>query len=386
MVAIISVAVSCAGHSTKREPPSAATPQRTLFPAELAWSRDVEEAPTATPTADRTHVFVPLEKRVLAFDRETGDTAWAADVATRWPLIPVGRTIYALSNDRLVQLDAATGAVVEQAELPGTPTGPAAQGEDVLIIPIAPASLVAWHIRESRVIWNQTVPAATQLKPVLVGDTVFAALTDDHVTALALADGANQWTTKLTGTPRVLAASRTVVLVGSSDRLLYALRPATGALNWTIRAVSDIIGANADEARVYVTTLDNTVRAFDATHGGRRWKTVVDTRPTVPPQMTMDGLIVAGADSRLLLLATATGRKAGTHALPDTTIVRDPPVVLEGREADHVAMVVMLGGPLGGQIVGIRPKPPEPEKPAAGDKAASAPATPAAQTAAPPTP
>src|SRR5678816_1012729 len=119
MVVSVSVAVSCAGHSTKREPPAPASSQRALFPADLVWTRVMEEPPAASPTANRTHIFLPLEGRVLAFDRETGDTAWAADVSTRWPLIPVGDAVYAFANDRLVQLDAMTGSLVSQTTLPG---------------------------------------------------------------------------------------------------------------------------------------------------------------------------------------------------------------------------------------------------------------------------
>jgi outer membrane protein assembly factor BamB len=388
MIAIVSVGVSCAGHSTKREAP-AAPPQRTLlFPADMAWTRPLEQAPTAALTADRTHVFLPLENRVLAFDRETGDTAWAADVATRWPVAPADRAIYALTSDRIVQLDPMNGSITGQSALPGTPTGPATRDGDVFIIPIAPTSVMAWHVRESRVIWTRTLPAEAQLQPVVTGNTVFAALADGHVAALTIADGSVQWMTKLTGTPRMLAASPAVVVVGSSDRMLYVLRPATGALGWNPRTiVSDIVGVAADEKRVYVGALDNTVRAFDAAHGAQLWKAVVETRLIAPPLMAAEGLLVACADSRLIILAPATGRPQGTHTLPARNILRGAPLVLDDRQTDHVALVAAFVD----QLIALKPKPPAPEtpasdKPTGDDASAKTPATTPAATPATPSP
>jgi outer membrane protein assembly factor BamB len=384
MVVMISGAVACAGHSTKREAPPRTPSQRPLFPADVAWTRAMEQPPAAPPTADRTHVFVPIEARILAFDRETGESAWAADVATRWPVIPAGGAVYVLTTDRVVELDPATGAVGGQADLPGTVIGPAARDGDVLIIPIAPTSLIAWDVRRARMLWNHTLPAAAQLQPVVIGPTVYAALADGHVAALRVDDGSEQWMTKLTGVPRALAASSAVVAVGSSDRIVYALRPATGALKWPLKAVADLVGVAADDRRVYVAALDNTVRAFDAVHGGaQRWKALVDTRPVVPPQITPDGLLIAGADSRLIILAAATGRTSGTHDLPELRILEASPLVLSDREADRVAVVVTVVD----QMIGIRPKPPAPEKSTTGDGSASTPAaSPAGATPAAPTP
>src|SRR5678816_2263586 len=111
--------------------------------------------------------------------------------------------------------------------------------------------------------------------------------------------------------------------------------------------------------RVYVAALDNTVRAFDVARGAQRWKTVVETRLTVPPQMTANGLLIAGADSRLIVLAVATGRTSGSHTLPSLRILNGAPLVMDDREPDRVALVVTLVG----QMIGIKPKPPELEKP-----------------------
>jgi outer membrane protein assembly factor BamB len=356
-----------------------------VFPADLAWMRPVDDA-AAAPTADRSHIYLPLAHRIVAFDRETGETAWEADVATRWPIETAGDSAFALTASGLVELAAPTGAITRRIDLPAPPAGAMTREGDLFIIPMSPAGLVAWHIRESRIIWTATLPAPVQLKPLVSGNMVVAALADGRVTALRLGDGVEHWTATLTGTPRSLACSRTVVVVGTSDRIAYVLAAANGGFRAPHPSVAEIVGAAATDQRVFVAALDNTVRAFDASHGAQQWKTVTETRLTMPPQLTPEGLLLTGADSVLLMLSERTGKVIGTQMLPQLTIVATPPLLLADRdkEKESVAVVVMTRA---GELLGYKPKPLEKpkatEKPtsdAEGQAPTTAPAAPAAPT------
>jgi outer membrane protein assembly factor BamB len=354
-----------------------------VFPADLAWTRAIGDA-AAAPTADRRHIYLPLEDRIVAFDRETGETAWETNVATRWPIETAGDSAFALTSTGLVELAAATGTIARRIDLPAPPNGAVARDGDVFIVPTSPAGLMAWHIRESRVVWTTTLPAPLQLGPVVSSGMVFVALADGRVTALRLGDGVEQWTTTLTGVPHSLACSRTVVVVSTSDRVVYVLAAAKGTFKSPPRhSVADTVGTAANDKRVFVASLDNTVRAFDAAHGAQLWKAVTDTRLTLPPQLTPEGLLVTGADSVLMMVSERTGKMTGTQMLPPLTIVATPPLLLADRdkEKDSVAVVVMTRA---GELLGLKPKPLEKPKPDADAKAPAAEGK--APTAAPATP
>jgi outer membrane protein assembly factor BamB len=368
MVAAVSIAVSCAGHSTKHDPPAKPSPVPPLFPAEVVWRHtlDLDQSAVVASTADRTRVYLPLDDQLLALDRDTGEISWTAKVVTPWSVEPFGDSAYVLTRTGLVELDAATGAVRQQHELPASPSAAMTRSGDVLLIPVAPQNLLAWQLRDSRILWNQRLPAPAQLPVVMNGDRVLAALSDGRLTALRVEDGAESWTTTLTGTPRALGASPTVAAVGTSDRALYVLNRATGALKWHWSLVADIVGMAIDEKHIYVAGLDNNVRAFNPAHGAQQWKAVVETRLTLPPQLTSAGLLIAGNDSVLTMLSTASGTKVGTYALKDAStpglpLLGLPPLVFSDRDAEkdkeRVAAVLVTRD---GRIVGIRPKPPAP--------------------------
>ena len=373
MVAAVSIAVSCAGHSTKHDRPAKPSPIPPLFPAEVVWQRtlDLDQSAVAAATADHTRVYLPLDDQLLAIDRDTGETAWAAKVITPWPVELVGESAYVLTDTTLVELDASTGAQRRQHALPGSPSAAMTRAGDVLLIPVAPQNLVAWQIRESRIVWNQKLPTASPLPAVVTGDQVFVALSDNRLTAVRLEDGVERWTTTLTGTPRALGASHTVAAVGTSDRALYVLNPSTGKLKYHWPLVADIVGLTLDDKHVYVAALDNNIKAFNPLHGAQQWKAVMETRLTIPPQLTSAGLLISGSDAVLTMLSTASGMKVGTYDLKDASsrglppILGVPPLVFSDRDADkdkeRVAAVLVTRL---GRIVGIRPKPPvTPAKP-----------------------
>jgi len=303
---------------------------------------------------------------VVAVDRESGMPAWSAEVATSWPVHVIDTTVYALGPDGLIEMTAATGTITRRIPLPGSPTGPMTRSGDLLIIPVAPAGLVAWHISDAREMWQQTLAAPTQLAPVIVGGVVFVAQTDSRVTALALTDGQIRWTTPLAGQALALAANRTRVVVAASNRGIYALEAKSGSISWPDTAAADIVGLAIDDTRVYIAALDNTVRALNSGNGNQRWKQVLESRVVTTPVMTPGGLLITGIAPGLQMLSSETGTVIGSYELPALTVAAWPPLVLNDHTEDGVVAVVVMRD---GQILGIRTKPPEKEvEPAPGDK------------------
>ena len=357
VVAIVPGALSCAGHSTKQTTSPAPPAPIRIFPAAPAWTGTLDGSATAPATADRTRVYLPLDNgRLVAIDRETGVPAWSAEVATSWPLQLIDTSVYALNPDGLIEITAATGAIARRFPLPGSPTGPMTRSGDLLLIPVGPAGLVAWHIRDARETWKQTLAAPTRLAPVIVGGVVFVVQTDSRVTALALTDGHPRWTTTLAGEPLALAANRTRVVVAASDRVVYALDATSGAIAWPDPAAADIMGIAVDDTRVYIAALDNTVRALSSGNGNQRWKQVLENRILATPVMTPGGLLITGIAPALQMLSADTGSVLGSYELPALTVAAWPPLVLSDRAEDGVVAVVVMRD---GQILGMKTKPPE---------------------------
>jgi outer membrane protein assembly factor BamB len=354
--------VACAGHSTKSKSPTPAT-NGNLFPAEQAWIQDLDAPATSPPIANQRQVFLAVERHVRAFDRDTGEPSWTADVVTRWPLALLGNSLYALTDDSIVEIDPASGATRRRAPLPAPPTAGMAWTGEMVVVGVSPSGLIAWRTTDLQRIWAQVLPAALRIAPLIVGDTIVAALDNSCVTTLRSSDGGERWTTTIAGTPRALVATRSLAVVASSDRYIYALDTATGTYAWpTPRKSSlDVVGLLMDDARVYVVGLDNTVHAYDH-RGGLKWRQAIDTRPTAPPTLSASGILIAGVDYTLTLVALAQPAVLGTYTLPDLAKVTTAPVVLADAGTGHVEVIVATQNGL----IGLKRKPPPKDDKAAG--------------------
>ncbi len=359
---------ACAGHSTKTKPATPAA-NTNLFPAAQAWIQDLEDPPTSPLVADQTHVFLAVERHIRAFERETGNPSWTADLSSRFPLALLGNSLYVLTDDSIVELDPSSGTTRRRAPLPASPSAGMAWTDATIVVPVSPSRLIAWRTTDLQQLWARVLPAAIPLAPLIVGETVLAALDDSHVTALRSSDGSEGWTTTIAGTPRALVTTGSLAVVASSDRYIYALSVATGAFAWpTPRKSSlDIVGLLIDDARVYVVGLDNAVRAYDH-RGGLKWRKAIETRPTAAPTLSASGILIAGVDYTLTLVALKEQPALlGTYTLPDLSKVTTPPVVINGAGDDHVEVIVATQDGL----IGLKRKPlPEDDKPADGKTSA----------------
>jgi hypothetical protein len=353
---IVATATACAGHSTKPKAPPPATAV-SFFPAEEAWVRDLDGPATAPAAADNARAYVPFADHIRAFDRESGEPTWTADVTTRWPLALLGTSLYALTESSITELDAASGAVRKRMPLPAAPTAGMAWTRDTLVVPLASSSLAAWRITDVQPYWTMHLPAPTHVAPAIAADTVFAALEDSRVAALKLSDGAERWTTTIGGTPREIVAGKDLAVVASSDRFVYALKASSGKLAFPRRSALDVIGVLIDDDHVYVVDLDNTIRAY-AHSGHQKWKKVIDTRVTAPPRMTEHGILLVGANSTLMLIGVQ-GAALGTYSLPELAVVTMPPAVIAGSadNTEHVELFVTTQDGL----LGLKRKPLPPD-------------------------
>jgi hypothetical protein len=265
-----------------------------------------------------------------------------------------------VSDASLVELDRASGAVRRRQELPASPAGPLTRAGEVLLIPLQPALLIAWHTKDSREMWRQTFEAPITVPPAVnTGWGLVIVSSSDRVSGLALADGARRWTTQLAGTLMQPIITRDRVIVGSTSDDVYAL-DARGRWQWTWHGGADVVGVTADAEQVYVASLDHMVHALKPGKADQQWRKVVKTRLKFAPLLVGSTLLIGGIDPALTAFSTRGG-DAGKYELPELAFLAAAPLVLDGAEPDGVTMVLFTGHR---EVLGLRRQPPkeEPQK------------------------
>ena len=335
------------------------------IPAEVAWTSSLESAAAASATSDDTAIYVVLTGgQIVALSRISGEQIWTADLKTAWTPVVGDKSLYAVSEATLVDLDPETGKVRQRHQLPGEASGPPTRIGTLLLIPVQPALLVAWDPRGSKEVWRQTFDGPITGVPVSTssGATMIVAARD-RLSAAAVSTGARQWTMALEGTLTQPVVVGDRVIVGSTSDYVYVV-DSRGKFGWKRSGWADIVGLTADADQVYVASLDNIVRALRIQNGNRQWRKVMATRLAFPPQLAASTLLVGGIDPALTALS-AEGSLLGTHALPPLDTLAVAPLVLGGSEPDSVMLVLFTRR---GEVFGLRRAPPK-EEPKAETKA-----------------
>lgn len=125
-----------------------------------------------------------------------------------------------------------------------------------------------------------------KLRPIVVGDFVFAASRDGNLVRLNLADGSEGWVTE---TEEMFSAGPAfddgVVAVGTDQGRLLAFKATTGEQLWAAKVPSEILAAPVmTDGVVVVSTSDGNLLAYSAADGSRLW-----SQQQVQPALTLRG-------------------------------------------------------------------------------------------------
>jgi len=168
-------------------------------------------------------------------------------------------------------------------------------------------------------VWDTDIGGGTDeqrlnLRPRVVGGTVFGANADGEVVALEAATGRTLWETdtdrEITGGP---GAGDGLVLVGTVDGEVVALDAATGAERWVAQLSSEVLSTPAvAEGVVVVHSLDGKLTGLDAADGAQRWQydrvaTGLGLRGSSSPVVNGRNVICGLAGGRLVAIEIATG-------------------------------------------------------------------------------
>lgn len=321
-----------------------------VFPAEQAWQVTLAFPPSAGAAFDDARVYVPLEgEHFAAFDRETGKTAWTADIESAWPPLVHNGVVYLAASDELHALDAVTGNHRWRVPLGRGAMAPMAMTTNALIVLVAPDEVWAFKPADGGRLWMQPLGGRSgRVSMAADADGIYVALVD-RLIRLSPANGAIRWDVMLPGQIATTAIAPDRIFAGSTSNEIFALDPDRGRLAWKFSFGGDVVGVTATKDHVFVVALDNVLRALNRGNGNQTWKQSLKTRPIGSPQV-FDGVVsVAGAES-VATFNTKTGMPIGTFESPN--LLQGQPLV-DATPAPFAVSIVAVTRD--GRLIGLKP-------------------------------
>jgi outer membrane protein assembly factor BamB len=317
-------------------PSSPLTATETL-PSAARWSVPIAASPAAPPVTDGEQIFVVLKSGVVASHRVSdGTLAWQTSLRSNQSVAVEGGRVYVAAGEAIHALKAADGSPAWMAPS-GTVTAPLLAHEGWLIAATA-SRLTAFRTSDGSKVWARET-SAQHVRPTIEGDNLYVPLDDGHLLALDLRTGANRWVKHFKGAASEVLAFSDRIYVGSADKWFYCFDAGDGRLEWKTRLGAVLRGRPAaDDRHVFVTSMDNTLRAYDRS-GALRWHPSVPYRPTTGPVIVASSVVVPGNAAELRAFEAATGKPAGKITLEEKLGM--PPAF--GRSADAVVMTALTG-------------------------------------------
>jgi hypothetical protein len=301
--------------ATAPTPTPQATPAAPAAPAAPAyafkWRQALgDQGPIAIVANDALIITVGGTPPVAARSMEDGELVWQqSTVATARPATG-DHLVFVPSTERLVALDEKTGAIVWQDDLAATSPPVWRAG---WLVAAGDRELRAYRATDGTKLWAKPLPARMQNAPVIDGDRVFMTLADRTLNAVDIKTGAIEWTVPLDNEPGPLLAANGFVYFGADERLFAYPQERALRASWGFPGRSAVIGTPvADANHVYVTLLDNTVRALDARSGTMRWQHAVAARAAPGLLIGADVLAVPLASGDIAICTPRVGAPYGT--------------------------------------------------------------------------
>jgi outer membrane protein assembly factor BamB len=315
-------------------------PEETVqkVPSEVRWSVALSAPPASPASISDSRIFVALKSGIVAaHSAADGGELWRRDLRTELPIDAVGDRLFVVSGDAIHALDADSGTSVWTAPA-GTVTAPLLVQDGWIIAAVA-GELSAYRAADGSKVWSHPSGAQTE-RATIEGDRLYVPL-KDRVMALELATGDMKWERQISGEPTEVLAFADRVYVGSLDKFFYCLRADGGELDWApVRVGAAVRGKPAaDAAHVYITALDNLIRAFDRKNGALRWRMDAGFRPKAGPTVIGSAVVVGGPAAELQILSAATGRRAGPVKLSQTLLL--PPAFHQSK--GWIVMAALTG-------------------------------------------
>lgn len=318
------------------------------LPTVVRWSVGIAARPAAPPAIGGDVVVLALESGVVVAHRlSDGVEAWRVEMQSDQPVAVDGARVFVASGEAIHALASADAAVLWRAPA-GTLTAPML-AQDGWIIAASEKELAAFRAEDGSKIWGREV-GAQHNRASVEGDNLYVPLDDGRLLALDVRTGTERWVRRLatvrpsaagTAAPAVseVLAYPDRLFLGAADGRFYCLNASDGSLAWRFRIGAVLRGRPVGaETKVFATSMDNVVRAFDRGDGRLLWHPSVPFRPTTGPVLLGTMVMVPGAASEVQAFDIG-GRPAGQIKL-DASLAIAPAFA---HSADGNVMAAVTG-------------------------------------------
>ena len=311
--------------------------QLQTLPSVVRWSVPIPARPAAPPVIAGDQVLVVLQSGIVAAHRMTdGAEAWRVELRTELPVVVEGSRVFVAAGEMIHALDAASGSVVWRTPY-GAVTAPLVAQDGWLLVASA-NTLTALRSEDGTKVWSRDT-GPQRLRATIEGDNLYVPLDDGRLLALDLRTGADRWTRHFAGAVSEVLAFSDRIYFGSADKFFYCFHAGDGEWDWHARVGAVPRGRPASSGtHLFVTSIDNTVRAYDRNSGALLWHPSVPFRPAAPV-IVGSAVVVPGHAAEILAFDAATGRPAGQIKLEESLVM--PPAF--GPSGAAVVMAAFTG-------------------------------------------
>ena len=316
---------------------SAANGLPPMFPSLILWSIDIPAQPSSSPVSAGDVVVIPLRSgEIAAWRLSDRKPAWSVKLTNEGPLAAANDRIVVQTKGSIVALAATSGKTLWSVNTSSL-TAPLL-ARDGWVVGATAEALTAYRLTDGARVWSEAF-GQIERRPTIEGDRLYVPIADGRLLALDLETGILRWTRLLGGAPTEVLALADRVYLGAGHNFL-CLRTRNGEIDWQYTTIgAPVVGAPAADAEhVYMTAMDNLLRAMDRKSGNGRWKADIGYRPESGPMVVGSTVGVPGRSAGIRGFDTRTGKPTVNLALPDQMVVH--PIFFTGPDGRQLIAAV----------------------------------------------
>ncbi len=288
------------------------------------------------PVIGGDQIFVVLESGVVAARRiADGAETWHVELRPTQAVAFEGTRVFVAAGDAIHALNAATGSVAWVA-----PTGAVKVpmlAQDGWVIVASGSVVSALRAEDGVTIWSRDI-GVPHARATIEGDNLYLPLESGELRAVELQTGHDRWTRQFNGAPSEVLAFSDRVYVGSADKMFYCLEADDAGERWGVRVGAVLRGRPvAEGTRIFITSIDNLLRAYDGDDGALQWHRSLPFRPAAPAVIG-SAIVVSGNSAELYVFDAATGKPAGQIKLGQSLVM--PPAFGTWEGAPAIAALI----------------------------------------------